>query len=131
MDILGLEWRQWQIPDGASDRDTSRLAVLEGLLVQLDRELQPDLVFAPAQQEGGHADHNLVGWAAERMFGDRYRPYLTYRRGFDRSYGERVEFEPHWPALKLRALACYESQIQEPSTRDWFLGEQWEYTPAG
>lgn len=129
MDVLGLDWTQWPFGDGMSAVDTG-LGTLDGSMEELWREHRPEVVFAPAVEEGGHHEHNVIGELASRVFGDAYRPYLTYRRGFDRSYGERVEFEPHWPILKLRALACYESQIQEPSCRDWFLGEQWEYVPT-
>lgn len=128
MDVLGLDWTQWPLLD--SKRLISEgFPALKEMMISLDESESPDLVFAPAWEENGHDQHNEIAWLARRVFGYRYRPYLTYRRGFDRSYGERVEFESHWPILKLRALACYESQIQEPSCAPWFLGEQWEYVP--
>lgn len=78
-------------------------------------------VFAPAIEEDGHEHHSMIGQIALDVFGDRVQPYLTYRRGHGRSVGTEVPFEPGWPARKMRALACYESQIALPSTEYWFL----------
>ena len=84
-------------------------------------------MFAPAVEAGGHEQHNLVGELADKVFGGRVTHYMTYTNGRDRSRGVPVEFEPGWAALKLQALACYESQIRLASTghhfTDWPLHE--------
>ena len=45
----------------------------------------------------------------------------------DKSTGKPVVFDPEWPVLKLRALACYESQIALQECAQHFLSEQYEY----
>lgn len=110
-------WEQWGYSDADPDwRD------IEQRMGEFDLAY-PDLerVFAPAQEEDGHEHHDAIGYYARKVFGDRVQPYLTYRRGYGRSVGTEVPFEPSWPAKKLRALSCYESQIAEPSTAYWFL----------
>lgn len=81
-----------------------------------------DHCFAPAVEEGGHEHHNEVGRLALAVFGEhRVTRYLTYTRHGGRSReGTLVEPEPEWVALKLAALACYRSQIDDPATRPWF-----------
>jgi len=124
MEVLGVEdWETWDIPDtrrGAMPPLCQRIA---------DVAVDHYYCIAPAYEPGGHDQHNLVSRFAHLAFGpDRLIEYLTYTRSHGRSRGgQSVEFEPHWPALKHRALACYESQIQHPSTRDHFMGGLWEY----
>lgn len=115
---LGVaDWTQWPYLDSAPDWDAVGSAMR-----LLDERLGPSLVFAPAPEPDGHDQHNAIGNLAADVFGSRVTGYLTYRRGHGRSRSDReVAFEPSWPALKLGALACYRSQIMEPSTRDWFL----------
>lgn len=83
-------------------------------------------VFAPMIEVNGNKDHNLIGdfLCCRAVSTTRYLTYTT--AGKSRSE-HPVPFEKDWPALKLRALACYRSQIAEPSTRDHFLREQYEY----
>jgi LmbE family N-acetylglucosaminyl deacetylase len=115
--LLGCDHTQWPYPD--SDPDWG---AVENAMRTMDERLQPDRVFAPAIEPGGHGQHNAVAQAALSVFGERVIGYLTYVRGNGRSRSDReVPFEPSWPAVKLRAMACYLSQISEPSTRDWFL----------
>lgn len=129
-------WEQWGYSDADPDwRD------IEQRMGEFDLA-HPDLerVFSPAQEEDGHEHHDAIGYYARKVFGDRVQPYLTYRRGFGRSTGfyvngecvsgEEVPFESSWPAKKLRALSCYESQIAEPSVEYWFIdSELREYLP--
>lgn len=85
-------------------------------------------VFAPAWEEEGHDQHNLVaeeadlrwGGAANRVEGGSLTYYMTYTQGRVRSCGEPVPFENEWVPLKLRALACYESQLRLDSTAHHF-----------
>jgi LmbE family N-acetylglucosaminyl deacetylase len=93
--------------------------------------LEPDVVLAPAVEDGGHEQHRKVGQLAAKVFlGARLVPYLTYRRGHGRTVGHPVLFTPDQLSRKLRALACYRSQMTvETGCVDWFVGGQQEYTP--
>lgn len=99
---------------------------LERSLRVRDELLSPGIVWAPLPEEfDGHAQHDLVAQYAEKVFGrDRLRFYATYRRGSARTRTEtEVTPEPHWPALKFKAMACYESQINLDNTRPWFAAD--------
>jgi LmbE family N-acetylglucosaminyl deacetylase len=85
-------------------------------------------VYAPAIEEGGHAQHSLVGEIAAKVF-TNVRHYMTYtKRG--KSEGVPVEFKPEWVVKKLRALASYESQIHHPSNTEHFLRDHREWMQA-
>lgn len=88
-----------------------------------------DRVFAPALEDDGHEHHNRIGALALEVFGpDRVTHYLTYTRSGGRSRnGVEVVPEPDWIERKHRALACYRSQIAEPSCREHFLRDIREY----
>jgi len=88
----------------------------------------PDVVYAPAVEENGHPQHNMVGQLARDVF-PHVVHYMTYTRA-GKSTGRPVPFEPEWPALKLKALACYESQIALKDNVEHFLREQHEYYQA-
>lgn len=99
----------------------------------LERELrgffgQPELVYAPAAEVNGHAHHNLVAEVAARVF-HRVTSYMTYTPA-GKSKGTPVPVEPGWTLKKLKALACYESQVGLANTHEHFLREQFEYYAA-
>jgi hypothetical protein len=53
---------------------------------------------------------------------------MTYTVPAGKSKGVPVEYEAVWPLKKLKALACYESQIvTNPKMAVHFLREQFEY----
>lgn len=114
-----FEWEQGTIPDSISDAEA--IGPLRESLARYAEKFEH--AFAPAFEEGGHEQHNLVAEIALEAFGeDRLTRYLTYRRGHARSTSEfEVPFEPDWPAFKLVALGCYVSQIALPATAPWFL----------
>lgn len=117
--ILGIgAWEQWRHLDSRPSWEAVR-----DEMRTLEQTWQPEQVFAPAFEAGGHDDHNAIAKVAADVFGpDRIVAYLTYRRGSARSdWGAEVEPEPDWIALKHRALACFVSQIREPTTRPWFM----------
>ena len=115
MEILGCEWVQWEIPD-TRPNPVPELAAMLALAGEWDQ------VFAPAVEDGGQFQHDTIGVLADSIFGaDKVTHYLTYTTGGRSTDGEEVPYEPEWPALKLRALACYETQIKHPSTRAHFL----------
>ena len=83
-----------------------------------------DLVFAPLEEEEGHAQHNEIGLLAREMFGDRCRFYATYKRGHGRTRTDNeVAPEPDWYAKKFNAMSCYVSQIKHPQMRPWFCSD--------
>lgn len=88
-----------------------------------------DVCVAPLWEDLGHEHHNHVAHYAMEAFGpDRMIQYATYRRGHGRTVTDH-ETPPgaEWIRRKLLAMACYRSQIEEPSTRAWFLGPLNEY----
>ncbi len=87
---------------------------------------QPERVYAPAFEETGNEQHNKLAIVANRVFGESVRYYKTYTK-FEKAKGVPVPFEPRWVALKLKAMACYESQISLSNCVDHFLREQYEY----
>jgi hypothetical protein len=96
----------------------------------LNLRLRPNLVWTPLDEQDGHEHHNLVSAMAVTAFGpERLRYYTTYRRGNGRTVTD-YEVIPlaDWYALKFKAMACYESQINLPLTRPWFenWSREWE-----
>jgi LmbE family N-acetylglucosaminyl deacetylase len=71
-----------------------------------------EAVYAPANENGGHAQHNLVHRACLCLTNvNRRERYLTYTKAGKSTSERPVPFEGSWIGLKLRALACYESQF--------------------
>ena len=87
---------------------------------------RPEKVWAPAVEESGHAQHNTVGRVVHAVF-PATQHYMTYTRAFGKSRGVEVKPEPDMICRKLRALACYRSQIEVENCRDHFLGDMREY----
>ena len=113
-------------------------------------------IWAPAFEEGGHEQHNLVALACSAFEGTcNVHWYLTYTRAGGKSrdlhyrchlpgcvaihLGPAVEVPPpsgEAIARKLRALACFKSQMQlDPrlGTAEWFYGNdlrEYELLPA-
>lgn len=117
-----LEPAGWQ-PWDHSDLTPDRAAIIAHML-RLNAVLHPRLVWAPMFEQNGHEHHNLVARCAEIAFSGRVRSYATYSRGSKRTQTENeVIPEPDWPALKLKAMACYTSQINLENTRPWFAAD--------
>jgi LmbE family N-acetylglucosaminyl deacetylase len=104
MEILGCEWRP--APAGLA-------AVLS--------EYDPEHVWAPLPELGGHRQHNLVGEVAASLWPGRVTYYTTYTDRGRTRLGTEVIPEPGWQEIKQRALACFVSQIIHPSTRPHFV----------
>ena len=118
MMILGCEWEQLDFSEAEPDWQG-----VERCLASYADDLDIGRVFAPAVEDGGHAHHNMVGGIARLVFGEDVTSYTTYTRSGGRSKGDLEVFPTEGClAAKLAALACYTSQIEEPSTRPWFLG---------
>ena len=137
LDVLGCEGEQWGITAANPDWRQIDAHIARAASVY-------DTVFAPQPNhaENGHdpdrlpprgfgiLHHDYVGAAALRAFGpDRTVLYQTYTRwGGGRTRGTTVPYEPSWPGRKLRAMACYESQVNDPATQPWFANdwlEEW------
>lgn len=123
MHELGLSWTQWPYRDDGPQWDQVLLAMR-----LIDDRLQPEIVLAPQVEEGGHDHHNEVGRLAREVFGARVAAYTTYTRHSGRSrMGTLVVPSGEQIGRKHRALACFRSQIVEPSTASWFVGDLAEY----
>ena len=135
MRVLGCTWEQWPFPD----LDVPWAEVREQIF---DLPLRYDRCFAPyprwaanGHQRGslpgngfGVQQHDPIGEWAREAFDLRYTGYLTYTRwaGKDRQ-GVPVVYEEGWAERKIAALACYTSQLADPSTAPHFLAEQHEF----
>lgn len=113
------------------DTDPDPSAKLYDDLVKLRERHDPQLVWAPYREEGGHDQHNAVAGVALEVFEHRCRWYCTYVRGQGtRTRRVEVPFQPQWVATKLRAMACYASQIGVANTQFWFIDDTMrEYVP--
>lgn len=104
---------------------TNEIGDLLGQLGSFDR------VFAPALELTGHAHHDVVALVADCIWPGRVTHYLTYTRTGGKSISaNRVPVESgEWVRRKLRALACYESQIdiERLGCREHFLRDLHEY----
>lgn len=120
MGILGATWEQLPFSDQEPDYE----ALEQVLRAYADDPTYDGTVFAPEPEPKGHDQHNEIGEIAIRVFGvERVERYLTYQRGSMRTRGRPVPFEPGWPALKLRAMACYLSQIRRDDCLPWFVDD--------
>ena len=106
--ILGCRHSQWQEPDSAPDWER-----IEVELRAYEAALAPEHVFAPwPEARGGNQQHDAIGALAASVFPGRVTHYTTYRTGGPRTTGTPVPYEREWVLLKLRALACFRSQIR-------------------
>lgn len=108
LDVLGSRPFFLGIPDDALTIDRA--------IEEIGDAFPPEQVekcYAPAVYEEGNDEHNTVGEAAFRLYGERVRFYSTYTRRNPKEKGG-VEIIPteHELFLKRKALAEYESQIR-------------------
>lgn len=122
-ELEAASWDQWHY----DDREPPWPAIHD-LMAETGDELDPTVVYAPLPELGGHDHHNTIGELAASVYGDRVRFYPTYTRAGGRSeLGERVDPAPGEIVGKLRALACYRSQIENWLCRPHFLRPLDEY----
>lgn len=108
MRILGCQWEQWDEPDVDPDWDE-----ILWLMNNLGHDW--DVVYAPYPEPEGHEQHNIIGNMAATVYRNVVF-YTTYNHVTgERTTGNLVHYEPEWVTLKLRALACYTSQIETPA----------------
>jgi hypothetical protein len=109
------------------DRDTLE-GFMWGLRDPSGDDWDWDHVWAPAAEEEGQSDHNLISELAAVVFHDLpITYYLTYTKHGKQTNGSEVEFEPWWIVRKHIAMACYQSQATHPATRSHFLDSIREY----
>ncbi len=113
MRVLGCEWMP---PPTVSD-----------LATYLDEEFDPEHVWAPYPEDGGHSAHNRVGELAVELWPGRVTWYTTYTEEGRSTAGALVSPKDGWQELKVRALNCYASQIAHPGTRPHFTRGLEEY----
>ncbi len=116
---LGCQGMQLPLPKGA-DEDMVE-AHLVGLRDPAD-DNDWDLVIAPAVEEFGHEEHNLVGRLCLTVFQDiKMIRYRTYSPRGTRSHGTPVPpGSGEEISRKLLAMSCYRSQAEDRATRPWF-----------
>lgn len=97
-------------------------------------------IYAPAQETSGHGQHSQTARAAQLLAGQvvpesTLAPipityYTTYTRtgGKTRTANPVPIEQPEWIERKLRALACYKSQIRLENCREHFTRDLLEYT---
>jgi LmbE family N-acetylglucosaminyl deacetylase len=119
LNALGVPFfEQWTHDDRNPD-----WAVIGEQLGSLDADERYPKVYAPfPEQHDGHEHHDLLGRLAVAVFGrDRVTFYTTYQREQGRStVGHRVDPTAGEIAGKLRALACYTSQLENWLCRPHF-----------
>lgn len=129
---LGLPIRFMGIPDtGHEDGGVERQMLDYWNSIGYPR---PNVLIAPLWEEGGHEQHNLVAKFADQLPVPKVVLYTTYKRELGRTReGMEVTPEPSWVLKKLRALACYESQITigELGCWPWFMDLHEYVVPEG
>lgn len=119
MRILGIE--EIGVWGAFSEAAPDWLAIRERI-----QGLNADHIYAPAYAKGGSDHHNELARCVDGA-APKVTHYLTYTTAGKQTDGEAVPFEREWIGLKLRALACYESQYAHPSHAPHFLRGQEEF----
>ena len=90
-----------------------------------------DVIYLPWQEPRSHDQHNLVGHYAEKNFAKRegviMKHYTTYSTDGKTVGSHPVHPHPDHVIRKLRALACYKSQITVVNCREHFMRGLHEY----
>jgi LmbE family N-acetylglucosaminyl deacetylase len=105
------------------DDRSPRWDIIEEQIGQLNEDSDCARVYAPfPEQQDGHEQHDLLGRIVVDVFGrDRVVFYTTYQRQNGRTtVGSRVDPTPAEIAGKLRAMACYTSQLENWLCRPHF-----------
>lgn len=105
-EILGVETFRLGLRD-----DTATEEMIAAALKWIT--VDPEIVYAPADQEGGNVHHSMVARVARRVFGEKVRHYTTYTNKALYTTGN-IEIVPSAEELELknRALECYVSQLR-------------------
>lgn len=114
MEILGCEYEHLWVPLAYEDWQSCVKRRIEL------KHIDPEHVWAPLPEPGGHDHHNRLAELATRIWPGRVSFYSTYTQdaeGVHRStQGNKIYAEPHWQAMKRTALQCYKTQIANEGT---------------
>ena len=101
---------------------------VRAFMYQLRNSVAPVKVYVPQQEEGGHTQHNaLCVLTYHFWYPDAVVHYTTYTDKGKSIGRTEVQPEPDWIVRKLRALACYRSQIAIANCREHFTRGLNEY----
>ena len=128
MRILGCEFEQLWFACDPAQWDLVELRLRE--------EPEPDRVWVPTPEPGGHSHHNKLARVAHDIWPGKLSYYSTYRceeTGWPvrTTHGHPVNVDPAWPTLKRQALDCYRTQIARAGTRMHFERSLDEYEAVG
>ncbi len=80
-----------------------------------------DEVWIPEYEENGNPQHNLVNKVANQVWEDyNIHTYKTYTGLEDRTIGKEIIPTKEELELKKQAMACYNTQINNPLTKHYF-----------
>lgn len=83
--------------------------------------INPETIYIPAVHENGNLQHNIVGKVGLELFGKRCERYTSYTKTNLLVKGSWEVVPTHSEMeLKNKALDCYQSQINLPSTQPHF-----------
>lgn len=77
-------------------------------------------VIIPSYEENGNPHHNIVNKVAKELFW-KTEEYKTYTGLEDRTIGKEIIPTEKERELKMKAMACYQTQIQNKNTSHYFL----------
>lgn len=81
---------------------------------------EAEQVWAPLWEQDGHAQHNAVALAASIAYPGKVTSYLTYtRNGGKSTNGRKVSCNGAMLLRKLKAMACYKTQIEIDALGCW------------
>lgn len=91
------------------------------ILTQRLQYFNPETIYIPAIQ-GGNIQHDIVGKIGRELFGKKVEVYTTYTKQelWTKGNYEIIPTEQE-KELKNKALDCYVSQVNLPSTAPHFL----------
>jgi LmbE family N-acetylglucosaminyl deacetylase len=101
--------------------------VVKVRLERLKEIYKPYRVYTPAWGDGGHEQHNRTADVCSNIWPDARMEYCTYTVRGKSTGRTRIPPEPDWIIRKLRALACYSSQIHIANCREHFMRGLEEY----
>jgi LmbE family N-acetylglucosaminyl deacetylase len=113
---------------GFNDAEPDWVLRVGNFLRALKNNIDPTIVYVPQWETSGHEQHNvLCSLVTSVWMTGAVIKYTTYTTA-GKSVGRReIHPEPDWAVRKLRALACYRSQITVENCREHFMRGLHEY----
>jgi LmbE family N-acetylglucosaminyl deacetylase len=119
--VLGIAKSNLELFDfDVREFPSKRQEILEEL-INLNKKIQPDLVFIPSASDM-HQDHKVIHEEALRAF--KYCSLLGYELPWNQSHfntGMFIRFEQYDMERKIQAIACYHSQSHRNYTSGEFI----------